>query len=153
MIGCIVLALRMSDPNAPRVEILDRGAAAEMAATAPIEIVDPVDAADNKWLAAIAYLGPLVFVALLLGPPSPFARYHLNQGLVLGITTVVCWVVGLVCDVLLMSIPIVGWLVAACIPLALFVGWLVLAITGVLNAVNGRASPLPVIGRAFRVLS
>lgn len=119
----------------------------------PIETADERDVAENKAIAAIAYLGPLVFVALLLGRQSPYARYHLNQGLVLAITWGVCWVVGLVLDVLLALIPIVGWIVGACIPLTLFVGWLFLAVTGVLNAVNGRVRPLPGIGKAFRVLS
>ncbi len=125
----------------------------ELVTTTPIETADVRDAEEHKGLAAIAYLGPLVFVALLLGRQSPFARYHLNQGLVLAITWLVFWVVGLVLDVLLSFIPIVGWIVAACIPVTLFLGWLYLAITGVLNAVNGRVRPLPGIGQAFRVLS
>lgn len=114
---------------------------------------DPNDVAQHKWIAAIAYLGPLVFVALLLGRQSAFARYHLNQGLVFAITWCVLWVVGLMLDFFLSFIPFVGWVIAACIPLALFVGWVMLAFTGVLNAINGRVRSLPGIGNAFRVLT
>lgn len=121
--------------------------------TVPLEATDTRDAAENKWIAAIAYLGPLVFVALLLGRQSPFARYHLNQGLVFAITWIVLWIVGLVTDVFLTFIPFIGWIIGACIPLTLFIGWVILAVTGVLNAVNGRVLPLPGIGKAFTVLS
>ncbi len=120
--------------------------------TVPVEAADTRDAAENKWIAAIAYVGPLVLVALLLGRQSPFARFHLNQGLVFAITWIVLWVVGLVTDVFLSFIPILGWMIAACIPLTLFVGWVILAVTGVLNAINGRVQPLPGIGKAFTVV-
>ena len=118
----------------------------------PLATIHPDDVAAHRWIAAIAYLGPLVLVALLLGRQSRFARYHLNQGLVFAITWIVLWVVGLITDVLLGLIPFVGWIIAACIPLTLFIGWVILAVTGVLNAVNGRVRPLPGIGTAFRVL-
>jgi uncharacterized membrane protein len=121
--------------------------------SALVTAADPSDVAQNKWIAAIAYLGPLVLVALLLGRQSPFARYHLNQGLVFAITWIVLWVVGLMLDLFLSFVPIVGWIIAACIPLTLFVGWVILAVTGVLNAVNGRVQSLPGIGHAFKVLS
>jgi uncharacterized membrane protein len=134
--------------QAPRVEVPSTSGAIVRADAS----ADPSDVEAHKWLAIIAYLGPLVFVALLLGRQSRYARFHLNQGLVLAITLGVCWVVGLMLDVFLAFIPIIGWMVAACIPLTLFVTWTGLAISGVLNAVNGRTLPLPGIGTAFTVL-
>ena len=94
-----------------------------------------------------------MLVVLLLVRQSAWARYHLNQGLGVAITWSVLWVVGLMVDFFLGFIPIVGWVIAACIPLSLFVGWVILAVTGVLNALNGRAQPLPGIGSAFKVIA
>jgi hypothetical protein len=47
-------------------------------AAGPLATIHPDNIAAHRWIAAIAYLGPLVLVALLLGRQSRFARYHLN---------------------------------------------------------------------------
>jgi len=49
---------------------------------APVK-ADIQDAQDNRVMAILAYLGPLVLVPLLAAPGSRFARYHTDQGLAL----------------------------------------------------------------------
>jgi hypothetical protein len=41
------------------------------------------DAANNKGMAVLSYLGALVLIPLFARKDSPFARFHINQGLVL----------------------------------------------------------------------
>jgi len=89
-----------------------------------------------KIMAALAYFGILFFLPLVTNPESKFGKFHANQGLVLLITGVVVSTVGGI-------IPIIGWFII--LPLgSLFT--LVLAIIGIVNALNKKMKPLPVIG-------
>ena len=100
---------------------------------------DPKDIEDNKVMALLAYIGILFLVPLLAAKDSKFAKFHTNQGIVLFIAVIILGVV--------MAIPILGWIVGA-------VGGvitLVLAIIGIVNAVQGRAKELPIIGK-FKIL-
>ena len=98
-------------------------------------------------MAILAYLSWLVLIPLFAAKDSKFARFHCNQGLVLAIAEIIAWVV----FGLLSKLPLIGWLFA-------IVEWLislccfVLLVIGILNAVNGRAKELPLIG-SFRILS
>lgn len=92
------------------------------------------DVEENKIYGVLAYIGILFIVPLLAAPKSPFAKFHANQGCVLFIAGVA---LGLVA-----WIPILGWIVG-------FVGWvflLVLAIMGIVNALNGEMKKLPLLG-------
>lgn len=96
---------------------------------------DPADIEANKVLALLSYLGILWLIPLLAAPNSRFAKFHVNQGLVLWITNILVSLVAV--------IPILGWIVA-------FVGGivtLILMIIGIVNAVQGRAKQLPIIGK------
>ena len=44
---------------------------------------DPQDIASNKGMAAISYIGALVLIPLFFRSESPYARFHINQGLCL----------------------------------------------------------------------
>lgn len=91
------------------------------------------DIKDNKAVAALAYI--LFFLPLITAKDSPFGKFHANQGLVL-------LIFGIAANIVLTIIPIIGWIL---LPFAdLF--WLVLAIIGIINAVNGQTKPLPMIG-------
>lgn len=88
-----------------------------------------------KGVAAVAYI--LFFVPLLTNPDSQFAKFHANQGLILLIA-------GLVLNIIssFLMVVLIGFLL---MPLAwLFV--IVLAIMGIVNALNGEMKPLPLIG-------
>jgi len=105
--------------------------------------VDAEDAEKNKVFGILAYLGILFLVPLLAAKDSPFAKYHANQGLVLfvvwiafaivlGILNVVLWAVGL---------GFIGSILSL-----VYLGFLVLAVMGIINAAGGKCVPLPIIG-------
>jgi hypothetical protein len=114
--------------------------------SAPLPVADPADVEKNKVMAILAYIGILVLVPILAAKDSPFAKYHANQGLILCIATIGLGLVLGILSVIIMFIPFVN-VIGGCFSCILFpaltVGWLVLAIIGILNAVNGQMKPLP----------
>ncbi|MBO4355948.1 MAG: DUF4870 domain-containing protein [Clostridia bacterium] len=107
---------------------------------------DPKDIEDNKVLALFSYIGLLFLIPLLAAKDSKYARFHVNQGIVLFIVDIL---IGVVSGVL-GWIPILGILVGIVCGLA-GICCLILAIIGIINAYNGKAKELPIIGK-FRVL-
>ena len=98
---------------------------------------DKDDIEKNKAMGLLAYI--LFFIPLLAAKDSPFARYHANQGLVLflcGLISSVLWI-----------IPILGWIIAPLLSIVITV----LAVIGIINALNGKAKELPIIGK-FNIL-
>ena len=98
---------------------------------------DKDDIEKNKAMGLLAYI--LFFIPLLAAKDSPFARYHANQGLVLflcGLISSVLWI-----------IPILGWIIAPILSIVITV----LAVIGIINALNGKAKELPIIGK-FNIL-
>ena len=103
---------------------------------------DPQDIQNNKVMALLAYLGFLFLIPLLAAPNSKFARFHANQGIVLFIFEAIAGVVtGIIC-----IIPFVGWIIGGILSSAVGIFGLVLMILGIVNAVNGQAKQLPLIG-------
>lgn len=100
---------------------------------------DPKDIEDNKVMALLAYIGILFLVPLLAAKESKFAKFHTNQGIVLFIAEIIVSIVTL--------IPILGWIVGFVGGIAL----LIFAILGIVNAVQGKAKELPLIGK-FKIL-
>jgi uncharacterized membrane protein len=80
------------------------------------------DIEDGKLWAILGYVFQILALVPLLQKNNDFAMYHGRQALVL----------------LIFSIPTCG----GCV-----VGGLVLAVMGIINAINGRYEPLPLIGR------
>lgn len=107
---------------------------------------DPNDIQQNKIMAVLAYLSWLVLVPIFGAKNSPFARFHANQGLALAIAEIICWIVlGI-----LVRLPLIGWIFGLVEGVFSLV-CLVFAIIGIVNAANGRAKELPIVGK-FRVL-
>ena len=98
---------------------------------------DAQDIEKNKVMALLAYI--IFLIPLRAAKDSKFARFHANQGLVLFLGGIIASVVAV--------IPVIGWIVAPIAGLVITV----LAIIGILNALNGRAKELPVIGK-FKIL-
>jgi len=94
------------------------------------------DVEENKVWAVIAYLGILFLIPLLAKKDSPFAQYHAKQGLGLFILELVVGVAS--------ALPFIGWFVIA--PVGGIIT-LILFIIGLINALNGKTVPLPVIGK------
>ncbi|MGC4012995.1 MAG: hypothetical protein QM755_00535 [Luteolibacter sp.] len=102
----------------------------------------PVAVAGDNTVAVVAYLTLIGFIVALVinnGPKkNSLGNYHLRQALGLIIVGIPLWIISMV----LMIIPILGVLLALCIFAGLFVLWLL----GLIDAVNRREKPIPVIG-------
>lgn len=92
------------------------------------------DVEENKALAALGYLGPMVILPLILKPNSPFVRFHANQSIALLLFSVLCSVCSIV--------PFFGWMISA-------FGWgftLVNVFRGFFGALGGEKKKLPIVG-------
>jgi len=112
---------------------------------------DPQDIEANKNISLVAYI--LFFVPLLAVPASKFARFHANQGLIVFIIAIFCSIVQNVFWFMFRS----SWNSFFFNPFALVIGVVQAAllgcmIYGIINALNGRAMELPIIGK-FRILT
>jgi len=100
---------------------------------------------EEKVLAAISYLPLLFLVPLFLTKKSKFTTFHAKQGLVLFIAEIVAYFIG----VMLLVVPVIGWLIAAII-------WVMLSIfllLGLFNGLSGHYFKMPVIGRYVELLN
>lgn len=104
---------------------------------------DPQDINDNKGMSVLAYIGFLFLVPLLACPNSKFARYHTNQGLVLFLLE---FALGVVTGILGI-IPIAGLIIGGLLSAVGGIFTLVLMIMGIINAAQGQAKELPLIGK------
>jgi len=105
----------------------------------------PEDISQNKAMAILAYFGILVLIPIFAAPNSKFARYHANQGLVL---TIVAIAYGIVYGILSALILAISWRLLFLVKIFRIVSFvfLVLGVIGIVNAANGRAKEIPVIG-------
>ena len=99
---------------------------------------DTQDIADYRVMAALAYLGALALVPLFAAKNSPYARYHVNQGIILLIVRLAA---AFVCS--LLGISLLQGLVALASVIYIAIG--------ITNALSGRAKELPLIGK-YRIL-
>lgn len=93
--------------------------------------VDKKDIEENSVVAALGYVYILCLLPLLFRRKSKFAQFHAKQGLLLfAVEILLGW---------FFAVPIVGW--------ALGVLVMLLAILGVINALNGNFWEMPFLGR------
>lgn len=108
--------------------------------------MDPADIEKNRIMAVLAYLSWLVLIPLFAAPGSNFARFHVNQGLVLAlaeigwaiISAIVSFILGLISPFL----SIIGTLLGI-----VNIVFIIFSILGLINAINGKAKELPIIGK------
>ena len=111
---------------------------------------DKADVEQNKAMGILAYLGPLVFIPMFAAKGSKFARFHANQGLTLFIACVAWSIVYSILNWIILAISWRLYFISSLIGLFSLV-FLILAVLGIVNAANGRAKELPVIGK-FKIL-
>jgi len=102
------------------------------------------DIVDNRIMAILSYLTFLVLVPFFAAKKSKFARFHTNQGIVLIATFVI---LELAAGLLAL---ISGGFLSFLFPV-LSIVYLVYIILGIVNAANGKAKELPLIGN-FKIL-
>jgi len=110
---------------------------------------DPYDVQQNKTISLLSYLGILFLIPLLARPQSKYARFHVNQGIVLFITNIIIGILRGILNAIagdsVLSLPV------SLISAAAGILVLVLMVMGIVNAVGGKAKELPLIG-GIRIL-
>ena len=103
------------------------------------------DISKNRGFAILAYFGLLFLIPLLAAPNSPYARYHTNQGILL-------FIVSTVSSVTAAILNIIGFgILSNILNVTSGTITLVFMIIGIINASQGRAKELPIIG-SIRIL-
>lgn len=97
----------------------------------------PVKKENNTLMGVLAYIGPLVIVSYLVAKDEPFVKFHIKQGLVLLVLSLVVWLFGS------MFLGYSMFMFMRVINLAITV----LAIIGIVNVVQGKEQELPLVGQ------
>lgn len=92
------------------------------------------DVSDNKLLAAISYIWIIGLILLFLKKDSPFVQFHAKQATVLFIASVVFG-----------FIPVLGWILNIVV--------FVFAIIGLISALQGKKTELPLVGDLARKIN
>lgn len=89
---------------------------------------------EKSLIAAASYVGPLIIIPFLTNKEDPFTRFHLKQGILVFIPSLVIWA---------FSGYMFGlWPIIRIFSLAI----LVLSVIGIVNALQGKERALPLIG-------
>ena len=107
---------------------------------------DQQDIQNNKIMGILAYISWLVLIPLFAAKESKFARFHCNQGIVLAVAEIIAVIVLSILD----GLPLIGWIFSIAGSLLGLVCFL-FAVLGIINAANGKAKELPIIGK-FKIL-
>lgn len=110
-----------------------------------MEIIDENNSSEGKDVAVLGYI-PIIglLIALLIHnkKKTSFGAFHLKQAIGLHVT----WLIVLLVGYIIQVIPFIGWLITQC----LYIAIVVLAIIGLINAVNGKKNLLPILGESFQ---
>jgi uncharacterized membrane protein len=116
-----------------------------MDTTTATETPAPAAAGEDKTVAIVSYITLIGFIAAIIihsNKKTKLGAFHLRQVLGFFLT----WVAVVICQFILLLIPILGWLAI----LALYVSLLVLWIMGLIAAINGQMKPMPVVGPLYQ---
>ncbi len=100
---------------------------------------------EDKTVAIVAYLTLIGFIAAAIinsNKKTRLGAYHLRQ--MLGF--IIAGIGAGICAMILCLIPIIGWLCALALYLFMFVCW----ILGLVAAINGKTTPMPIIGSTIQ---
>ncbi|NLJ31196.1 MAG: hypothetical protein GX424_06305 [Clostridiales bacterium] len=117
----------------------------------------------EKLFCVLAYIPFLWLVGLFADRENPDVRFHVNQGIILTVFTVLCGVVVSILHNIITLIFTVsfygtmffaplGALVNGLLSLAQFGLFVAFAVTGILHAAQNRREPLPIIGNLFHAV-
>lgn len=91
-------------------------------------------------MGVIAYLTVIGLIIAFLANQNDkdeFAAYHIRQSLGIAVTGIALGVIGL--------IPFIGWLISILGTIGVIVLW----IAGLMNAINGKQKPVPLLGNKY----
>lgn len=119
---------------------------------------DLKDIADNKMMAILSYIGILVLIPWFAAPNSKFARYHARQGITLFMMYIAYFIVSFLLGMIKTTHYLWGGIPYQATPWYIStLSWLIgiplfiLSIIGVINAAQGKAKELPVVGK-FKII-
>ncbi len=122
-----------------------------------INIVDSTSSFDkddiekNKVLCAVAYINILFFLPLVAAPESRFGKFHANQALILLIASAIIGTAGGIVTNIWWHIPVIPDFIKASVgsvlSLVLWAAPVAGMIFGIVNAAQGKAKELPLIGK------
>jgi uncharacterized membrane protein len=90
---------------------------------------------NNKWICALAYI--VFFIPILIDSDNNKYKFHANQGLNLFLLSAAVSIIG-------SFLPFIGWFII--LPLGGLLCF-ILAVVGVINALNEKMKELPLIGK------
>jgi uncharacterized membrane protein len=96
---------------------------------------------NGKQIAVISYItiiGLIVAFVMNSEPKHEFAKFHIRQSLGIGLT-------GLVGAMVLVLIPILGWIILPFFQIGIVVLW----VLGLINAINNKSEPVPLLGKYY----
>lgn len=102
--------------------------------------VHNAETTDDKTIAIIAYLtliGLIIAFVMNQNKKDPFGSYHIRQSLGICVTGLALGIINV--------IPILGWIISILGTIFLIVLW----VMGLINAINGKKAPVPVLGKYF----
>lgn len=114
---------------------------------------DSKDMADNKVMAVLSYLSILVLIPLFAAPNSRYARFHAKQGVTLFVFYIGYTVLRFLLGLIKTTHYVWGIPYQSTPGIIIFIGWLlgvplfILSIIGIINAYQGKAKELPIIGK------
>lgn len=97
---------------------------------------------EEKLFAVLCYLISIIGVVIVLATKKDrgnLSIYHAKQGLVLFIA----WIITSIVWAIFSWIPVIGWIIGY----LLWIGVLVLMVIGIINSINEKMTPLPLIGQ------
>jgi len=116
-----------------------------MDTTTPTQTPPSGTAGEDKAVAIIAYLtfiGFLVAIIIHMNKKTKLGAYHLRQMLGFILT---CIAIAF-CEIILLFIPILGWLAILVLWFSMLVFW----IMGLIAAIKGEMKPMPVVGPLYQ---
>ena len=111
----------------------------------PPPVGSPTPATEDRTVAILAYITVIGFIIAIVihsTKKTALGSFHLRQCLGLLVSALALGVGGVV----LMFIPILGWLAVMAAWVILLVMWLM----GLIAAVNGQQKPMPILGEQYQ---
>jgi Predicted membrane protein len=118
--------------------------AAQAADTVQAQSMPPLAHAGQKnvLMAALSYLGVLVIIPYIFAKGDSFVKFHVRQGVVLFGIEIVLWVITTFLGPVWMFFFWPLWMLWQLLNLGIFI----LAIVGIVHAVQGNEKELPLVG-------
>jgi len=102
---------------------------------------------NTKLYSILAYIGILFLVGMIADPQNPRVKFHVNQGLILFICSIILGIGSMIVGIILAFIPVIGPILSLLIGLAIWAFIIGFAIIGIINVTKDEDKRLPVIGK------